>query len=111
MIRFVLSWPVAVCLAQAAPSKLAIYPADATLYGHGARQRFAVTLTTADGVERDVTRQAQLRLQDATLGRMNGATLEAHKIGRTKIEAIFEGGKAVADLHGVASLGRGQDRF
>src|SRR5215475_4903195 len=65
---FVLSWAA---FAQQKPASLRLYPADLTLWGDAASQRFLVLATGSDGVERDVTSTATLAVSDPATGEID----------------------------------------
>lgn len=85
----------------AAFSGLALEPPRADLVSRGppVRQTFTVRATRADGTTRDVTAEAQLTLEDESLGRLSGARfVTGTRGGTTRLRAEFEGLRAEAEI-------------
>jgi hypothetical protein len=81
-------------------------PADALLRGGGASQQFAAIATDADGVEHDVTAQAEWRISDPALARFSGpARLESSADGRLVVTASLFGvsAKSAVRIEGARS--------
>jgi uncharacterized protein DUF1553/uncharacterized protein DUF1549/Big-like domain-containing protein len=73
-------------------TSLRTFPAEATLSGAGATQQFAAVATGADGVERDVTAEAEWRVSNPALGKFIGpARLAASGDGRLAVTATLGG--------------------
>ena len=74
----------------AAP-QLKVYPPEIRLGSSKARQQVVVQTTLPDGVTKDVTSQARLRLVDPKLARLRQATLAPVADGRTELRVRFKG--------------------
>src|SRR4051812_42576871 len=74
---------------------LAVYPPDVNLETARDRQSFVVQFTQPDGITRDVTAQAKVRLADPKLAKLDGFTLYPLADGATELAVAFEG-KTVA---------------
>jgi len=78
------------CLASAA-STLKVFPSSVELRGQDAKQALIVQEVDDQGITRDVTATAKLRLVDPTLATLKGKTVAPKKDGSTKI--VIELGK------------------
>ncbi|MEJ5341522.1 MAG: DUF1549 and DUF1553 domain-containing protein [Thermogutta sp.] len=75
--------------------RLEIYPSDTLrLETKDDRQSFVVVAVTADGVTQDVTTQANLRLENPALARLENATLYPQANGETRLVAEYAGQSA-----------------
>jgi hypothetical protein len=102
---FVLSW---IALAQQPAASLRIYPADVSLWGDAASQRFVVLFTGADGVEKDVTSAAALSVSDPAKGEIDPTgKFTSRANGTVRLSAKFSGGVAQA---AIATDGAGKHR-
>src|SRR5437867_4047577 len=71
---------------------LILHPPQTPLYGAAARQRLAVTVVSTDGVERDVTSEAQFTVGNANIAVVgDGAILQARANGGTRVQAKYRG--------------------
>lgn len=78
---------------------LTVYPREATLFGPGAVQRFAVTLTENNGVTRDVSAEARLTLATAGVAEvLPNATVRAQTAGRSELRITFASLSAAARI-------------
>jgi hypothetical protein len=84
----------AAAYAQAPITGIAIYPPDINLSHQQDRQKFVVVATRQDGVTLDVTAQVQASLSDASLARVENATLYPAADGQTALNIDFQGHKA-----------------
>ncbi|HEX5499542.1 MAG TPA: hypothetical protein VFX03_09960, partial [Thermomicrobiales bacterium] len=80
--------------ADAAIAKIEVFPPDVNLNTARDRQRFLVMATRADGVTLDVTAQAQLKLANPALAKLDASTLYPLADGATTLDVTF-GGQAV----------------
>jgi hypothetical protein len=96
----------------ASADTLILYPAKATLYGATARQRLAVTVVSADGVERDVTAEAQFTVRDPNVAALgDGAILHARANGDTRVQAKYKGLAAEAQAITEEAAGKFEISF
>ena len=77
--------------AFAATTKLEVFPPDVNLATSRDRQTFVVVATRHDGVTLDVTAQAQIKLADPALARLDKNTLHPIADGSTKLEISYDG--------------------
>ncbi len=84
-----------VASAQPAVTTLAVYPPEVKLFTSRARASFAVQATYADGLTRDVTSQAGLRLSNAAVCKLDKNQLTPLADGVADLVVEF-GGRAVA---------------
>jgi hypothetical protein len=77
-----------------AAAGLKVYPAAVELRGQDDRQSLVVQATDGQGVTRDVTASAKIRLADASLAKLSGATLAPAKDGTTKLLVEHNGQSA-----------------
>ncbi len=93
---------IALCLALAiesvaaaagATAKLEVFPPDVNLNTARDRQSFIVVATRHDGVTLDVTSQAQVKVADSSLVRLDKHTVYPTADGTTKIEIAYDGQK------------------
>ncbi len=77
--------------AEAAIVKIEVFPPDVQLTTSGDRQSFIAVGTTADGVTRDLTEQAQVAIADASLVKLQGHTLYPVKDGSTTMTVSHAG--------------------
>src|SRR5690349_7102357 len=76
---------------SSAAASLSIFPPHPVLYGPGARQRIVVTWTGPDGIARDVTSVARLRVAAPEIaGLGTEQTLHALTTGTTRLEATYD---------------------
>src|ERR1700675_1532845 len=88
----VFSW---MALAQQQPASLRIYPADVSLWGDAASQRFVVLFSGADGVEKDVTPAAALSVSDPAKGEIDSTgKFTSRANGTVRLSAKFSGSVA-----------------
>lgn len=87
------------CGVPARAQRLSLYPPEAILYGPRAVQRFAVTVEGADGVVRDVTKDATFSLEPKEVADVlpNGM-LRARGPGHARVAVSWNGHAAVAQL-------------
>src|SRR5690349_2270086 len=91
-------WP---SCAQAADTKVVsirLAPERASLWGTNASQRFLVLAKYDDGLERDVSDNAQLSISSTGVGRIDKTRVVALADGKATLNARFMGRSAVADL-------------
>jgi hypothetical protein len=82
-------------LAGGAPlSELRVYPSDVHLMTSRARQSVVVQAVYADGVTRDVSREAAWSVADPTIAALDDWTLRPAGDGQTTVSATFEGQSA-----------------
>ncbi len=81
-------------LAQSPVTGIAVYPPDVNLSFQQDRQKFVVVATRQDGVTLDVTSQSQVALADASLARIENATLYPVADGQTSLNIDYQGHKA-----------------
>lgn len=94
--------------AQQPPAALRIYPADVTLWGDAASQRFIVLFTGADGVEMDVTSAAALSLSDPTKGEIDPTgKFTSRANGTVRLTAKYSGSVAAT---AIVTEGAGKHR-
>ncbi len=72
---------------------LAVYPAEVQLTTARDRQSIVVQATYADGITRDVTKDASFTLADPRLVRRDGALFRPAADGATKLTVAYEGRK------------------
>ncbi len=72
----------AVCRADAG-TELRVFPQEITLKGADARQTIAVQVVNAQGITRDVTASAKVRLADGKVVKIDGQTLSPQGDGKT----------------------------
>lgn len=77
--------------ADAAIAKVEVFPPDVELSTNRDRQRFVVMATRADGVTLDVTSQAQAKLANPAVAKLEAATLTPLADGQTTLEVTFNG--------------------
>ena len=77
--------------ADAPIAKVDVFPPDVELSTSRDRQRFVVVATRADGVTLDVTSQAQAKLANPALARLDAFTLSPVADGQTSLEVAFGG--------------------
>lgn len=97
-IAFCLSAFGACHLAVAADAKLEVFPADVDLNTNRDRQSFVVMSTRPDGVTLDVTSQAQVKVLDPNLVKLDGRTLYPKADGNTSIEISHAGQTVVVPV-------------
>src|SRR5439155_8607555 len=79
--------------APAALSALEVFPPDITLHTARGRQTFVVKATQADGITRDVTTQATIRLANPALAKLEKNVLTPLVDGMTDL-VVEHGGRA-----------------
>lgn len=84
-----------VCRADSAPS-LKVFPAEIELRGQEDRQSVVVQAVDAQGITRDVTGQAKLRLANPKLGTISAQTVAPKADGQTRL--VVEFGKQTAEV-------------
>jgi len=82
---------VSTAAADAPIAKVEVFPPDVELSTNRDRQKFIVVATRADGVTLDVTSQAQAKLANPALAKLEGATLYPVADGQTTLEVAFNG--------------------
>jgi len=84
----------------AAAQSLRLYPEAVSLAGPGSTQRYVVMATGADGIDRDVTAEAALRSSNAQAVAVDATagTLRGGREGTARIEALYRGQRASADV-------------
>jgi len=84
---------------SAKPVTLRVVPSEATLTGAAATQQFIAIATDADGIERDVTNQAQWHLSNPALATLNpNARIVTTADGSLTIAVTFDGAKAQSNI-------------
>ncbi|HEX7378439.1 MAG TPA: DUF1549 and DUF1553 domain-containing protein [Pirellulales bacterium] len=78
-------------LADAPLAKVEVFPPDVELSTSRDRQKFIVVATRADGVTLDVTSQAQAKLANPALAKLDGGTLYPLADGQTTLDVAFAG--------------------
>src|SRR5690242_13847830 len=81
------------CAANAAAT-LKVFPPAVELRGHDDRQGVVVPVVDDEGVTKDVTAAATLRLADPSLAEVSGQTLAPRKDGKTQLVVEHAGLKA-----------------
>ena len=76
---------------QAALTKVEVFPPDVNLATARDRQSLVVQATYADGITRDVTREASLTLANPALVRRDGNTFYPVADGATELSVAFAG--------------------
>ncbi|MEE2989295.1 MAG: DUF1549 domain-containing protein [Planctomycetota bacterium] len=79
---------------EAAPAKIEVYPASAKLTTSRDWQAMIIQATYPDGITRDVTSEAEFKLADGSLARLEGNVLYPVADGNTEV-AITYGGHAL----------------
>ena len=75
---------------SAAQLILRIFPQQVTLFGGGARQTVLVTTMDSLGVERDVTRQVQLQVDDEQIAELEeDNVIRGLRAGSTTVRAVW----------------------
>ncbi len=92
---FVLLLAAGLAPAQAPVTQLAVFPPEVNMATARGRQSFAVQATYADGITRDVTEQATIRLANPAVVRLEKNVLSPLIDGVTDLVVEF-GGRAVA---------------
>ncbi|MCA2969181.1 MAG: DUF1553 domain-containing protein [Acidobacteriaceae bacterium] len=84
----------------AAAQSLRLYPEAVSLAGPGSTQHYVVMATGADGIDRDVTAEAALRSSNAQAVAVDATagTLRGGREGTARIEALYRGQRASADV-------------
>ena len=77
-----------------APAGLKVYPAKVELRGKDDRQSLVIQAVDGQGVTRDVTTVAKLRLADPTLAGIAGSTLSPRRDGQTQLVIEHAGARA-----------------
>lgn len=77
--------------ASGAIAKVEVLPPDVELSTNRDRQRFVVMATREDGVTLDVTNQAQAKLANPAIAKLDAATLAPLADGQTTLEVTFNG--------------------
>jgi hypothetical protein len=77
--------------ADAPIAKVEVFPPDVDLSTNRDRQKFIVVATRADGVTLDVTGQAQAKLADPGLAKIDAATVYPLADGQTTLDVAFNG--------------------
>lgn len=77
--------------AGGAIAKVEVFPPDVELSTNRDRQRFVVVATREDGVTLDVTSQAQAKLANPAIAKLESATLTPLADGQTTLEVTFNG--------------------
>src|SRR5205823_2872368 len=78
------------CIASAAPS-LKVFPGTIELRGQDDRLRVVVQVIDDQGITKDVTSTAKLRVEDTALVTLSGSMLTPKKDGGTRLIAEHEG--------------------
>jgi hypothetical protein len=78
-------------LADAPLAKVEVFPPDVELSTSRDRQKFIVVATRADGVTLDVTAQAQAKVANPALAKLDASTLFPVADGQTTLEVVFGG--------------------
>jgi hypothetical protein len=86
-------------LAAGPPVSIRIEPAERTLRGEGSSQQLLVIGRYEDGIERDLTGEAQWKLSDPELATIEGGRIAARKNGTLAVSASIGGRNAVSTLH------------
>jgi len=84
-------------------ASLAVYPPDVALTTARDSQRFLVVATRGDGVTEDVTHQAEIAIENASLVSRTGNVLKPLADGETRLTAKFAGREATAPIKIVAA--------
>src|SRR5262245_59443242 len=87
---FLCVFSVSLCLCGSklwaeSPARLKVFPAKVDLHGQDDRQSIVVQHVDSQGVTRDVTASAKLRLTDASLASVANQTLAPKKDGSTQL--------------------------
>ena len=97
--------PVAAPAVAAAPApvsrqvtELAIYPPDIQLASKRSKQVVVVQASFSDGITEDVTAKCNLRLENASLGKLEGQTIHPVADGNSRVLADFGGKSAAAPI-------------
>lgn len=106
-------WLIPIWLSSCAwADTLTVYPTEATLFGPGAVQRFAVTLTGGNGVSRDVTAEAALTIASTgVIEILPNARVRAQTPGRTEVRTAFGGLSASARIQVEPPAGKYEVSF
>ena len=88
-----------------------MHPSEATLFGPGAVQRFAVTLTGDDGVVRDVSGEAKMTVAADIAEVLPNAQIRAHGPGRTELRVTLGSHTATARLQVEPPAGKFEVSF
>lgn len=70
---------------------LKLFPENPVLDDAGARQQMRVVATYADGVTKDVTREAVVEIGDMEIGSVNGSVVTASRRGESPVIGRYEG--------------------
>jgi hypothetical protein len=84
--------------AESRPLALRVIPEKVSLWGVNASQRFLVLAKYNDGLERDITTDAQLSISSPTLGRLEDSRFHALADGSLTLTASYMGKSATSAL-------------